>query len=130
MSSTPLQFLVFVFSSSAACASRPALVSPTPPDGSCYPVASGSTWSARIVAQSGSSSVRLDYITLVIHYKYYFIIYCTSITDIVTASPSGLTKSSLRSLGSNQWYVDVTWSPSSTQTGPSIFCYYAQDSVG
>ena len=58
LSSIPLQFLVFVFSSSSSCASRPELVGVTPPDGSCYPVPSGSTWSARIVAQSGSSSVR------------------------------------------------------------------------
>lgn len=58
LSSIPLQFLVFVFSSSASCASRPVLVGVTPPDGSCYPVAPGSTWSARIIAQSGSSSVR------------------------------------------------------------------------
>ena len=58
LSSIPLQFLVFVFSSSASCASRPELVGVTPLDGSCYPVAPGSTWSARIVAQSGSSSVR------------------------------------------------------------------------
>lgn len=61
MSSIPLQFLVFVFSSSASCASRPMFVGVTPPDGSCYPVASGSTWTARIVAQSGSSSVRYVY---------------------------------------------------------------------
>ena len=58
LSSIPLQFLVNVFSSSASCASRPELVGVTPPDGSCYPVASGSTWTARIVAQSGSSSVQ------------------------------------------------------------------------
>ena len=58
LSSIPLQFLVNVFDSSASCASRPELVGATPPDGSCYPVASGSTWTARIVAQSGSSSVR------------------------------------------------------------------------
>jgi hypothetical protein len=58
LSSIPLQFLVNVFDSSASCASRPQLVGVTPPDGSCYPVASGSTWTARIVAQSGSSSVR------------------------------------------------------------------------
>ena len=58
LSSIPLQFLVYVFDSSASCASRPELVSPTPPDGSCYPVATGSSWSARIVARSGSSSVR------------------------------------------------------------------------
>ena len=58
LSSIPIQFLILIFDSSASCASRPELVGVTPPDGSCYPVAPGSTWSARIVAQSGSSSIR------------------------------------------------------------------------
>ena len=129
LSSIPLQFLVNVFDSSASCASRPQLVGVTPPDGSCYPVASGSTWTARIVAQSGSSSVRYF---LLITVK---LLLCHNlirrITDIVTASPAGLTKSSLRSgPGTNQRYIDVTWSPSASQTGPNIFCYYAQDSIG
>ena len=63
------------------------------------------------------------------NFKEIFTLYNISITDIVTASPSGLTKSSLQSLGSRQWYIDVTWSPSSTQVGPSIFCYSALDSI-
>lgn len=56
LSSIPLQFLVFVPTTDASsCYDRPQLVGATPPDGSCYPVAYGSTWSAHIVA-SGSSA--------------------------------------------------------------------------
>ena len=57
LSSIPVQFLAYVFNSTMPCASAPELVDVTPPDGSCHPVAFGSTWSARIVAQAGSDSI-------------------------------------------------------------------------
>ena len=50
---------------------------------------------------------------------------------IITASPVGLLKSSLtESTTPQQWFVDVTWTPTSSQSGPNIFCYYALDSIG
>ena len=53
------------------------------------------------------------------------------IVDIVTVSPVGLLKSNLNaSTTPQQWFVDVTWTPSSSQSGPNIFCYYALDSIG
>lgn len=60
MSSVPVQFLVFVFTSSQSCiGGRPELVvGEFPPDGSCIPVPIGSTYRAGIVAFSGGSGVR------------------------------------------------------------------------
>ena len=51
------------------------------------------------------------------------------IVDIITASPQGLRKSVLAPTG-NEWYLNVTWTPSESQFGPNIFCYSALDSTG
>ena len=58
LSSVPLQFLVNVYYTGSACASRPELVGSTVADGVCIGVPFGTTWSNRIIAQSGSSTVR------------------------------------------------------------------------
>ena len=51
------------------------------------------------------------------------------IVDIITVSPVGLLKSNVTaSTTPQQWFVDVTWTPTSSQSGPNIFCYYALDS--
>ena len=84
------------------------------------------------VAQAQSGTVNLmSGEAPITYYQHNMLLLYHRITDITTASPAGLTKSSLRSgPGTNQWYIDVTWSPSASQTGPNIFCYYAQDSIG
>ena len=57
--------------------------------------------------------------------------YFCSIVDIVTVSPLGLTKSSVTaSTTSRLWFVNITWTPTLSQSGPNVFCYYAVDSVG
>ena len=61
LSSTPLQFLVNVFYSTASCSSVPEFVSPTREDGSRVAVPSGTTYHERIVVEVTSSpSVRYD----------------------------------------------------------------------
>ena len=54
------------------------------------------------------------------------------ISDItITASPVGLLKSNLTaSTTPQQWFVDVTWTPSSSQSGSNILCYYAVNCIG
>ena len=53
-----------------------------------------------------------------------------SIIEIVTVSPIGLTKSTLAMYGEQQWFVNVTWTPTQDQSAPNIFCFSAMDSIG
>ena len=49
---------------------------------------------------------------------------------IITVSPVGLLKSNVTaSTTPQQWFVDVTWTPTSSQIGQNILCYYAENSV-
>ena len=51
------------------------------------------------------------------------------ISEVVTISPFGLTKSTLnQGSSSSQWYVDVSWTPDESQSGANLFCYAAVDS--
>lgn len=92
-SSTPfstvvLQFLVYVYTSSAPCSASPYFVSPpTLKSGVCIAIDSGDTFTTQIMANSNSSSA--------------------SITDIVTISPSGSTKSSIINAGYNNLYYMI-----------------------
>ena len=73
LSSVPLQFLFFVFTSNQPCTggTRPSLVAgETPPDGSCIPVPFGTTYTAGLVASSGGSAVRYVCIGTCSSYKY------------------------------------------------------------
>ena len=64
--------------------------------------------------------------------KYCFVFVFYRITDIIiTVSPVGLLKSNLEaSTTPQQWFVDVIWTPTSSQSGPNILCYYAVNSIG
>ena len=60
-----------------------------------------------------------------------FFLFYRVVDIIITASPVGLLKSSLTaSTTPQQWFVDVTWTPTSSQSGPHIFCYYAVNCIG
>ena len=49
---------------------------------------------------------------------------------IITVAPAGLVKSNVTaSTTPQQWFVDVTWTPTSSQSGQNIFCYYALNSI-
>ena len=111
LSSVPVQFLALVFNSTQPCSSRPELVGTTPVDGSCIQVPFNTVWSTRITARVSSTVA-------------------SSIVEIITASPFGMRKSNLTQCLNNEWYVDVTWSPSNFQNGPNIFCYSAMDNTG
>ena len=51
-----------------------------------------------------------------------------SITEIITVSPKGMTKSSILSGSSFQErYVTLNWRPDYTQYGANILCYAAVD---
>lgn len=57
--------------------------------------------------------------------------YC-SISEITTVSPIGMIKTHLLPYGSSgtQWHINVTWTPSESQTGSHIFCYTAVNNFG
>ena len=111
-SSVPLQFVVNVYESSSAnasCYGKPTFTWPTRRDGACVGIPFNSVFRETIIAESDGSEIR----------------------DIATQSPSGMRKSSLAvGPGTNQWHVNVTWTPALLQAGNHIFCYTASDETG
>ena len=84
----------------------------TPQDGSCIGVTFNTTWSTKIIAKIPNCCTAL------------------SIIDIVTASPLGMRRSELSPSGNpGEWYINVTWTPSTFQLQPNVFCYYAVDNT-
>ena len=111
-SSIPLQFVVLIFVSNQSCSAQPEFVGSTPPDGSCIGIPLDTSWNASIIARIPNGSQ------------------AESIIDIVTASPVGMRQSTLaNSSDTGEWYIDVTWTPSTLQIGPNIFCYSALDNT-
>ncbi|XP_048590560.1 uncharacterized protein LOC116611783 isoform X3 [Nematostella vectensis] len=110
LSSVPLQFLVKVFRSSEKCHRKPEFVDETRADRSCIGVPFNMQYTEPVIARSGGET--------------------SSISEITTISPQGLTKSSLGQRSPREWYVNITWTPSQSQLGPNIFCYTAIDSSG
>ena len=64
-------------------------------------------------------------------------------TEFVTSSPPGTFKSNVLKVGTNSsfalerlqagvnwYYVNITWTPTSTNTNKSIFCFAAIGSTG
>ena len=111
-SSVSLQFLVYIVSFSGSCGQQPEFVDPTLPQDSCEVIASGQTFTTQITAFSGGSS--------------YFI------TEIITVSPRGTIKSSVQHIrGTNNYYVNIHWTPDSSQRSQTHqFCYAAVNSAG
>lgn len=109
-SSVELQFLIYVVPFSGSCGQAPQFIDPTPPQGTCIINSPGVTYTARLMATTGSSSI--------------------SIHEIQTASPRGLSKGPIRRVsGTNNYYVDITWTPDSSQYGQTYqFCYAAVNS--
>ncbi|XP_071124120.1 uncharacterized protein [Mytilus edulis] len=114
LSSVPLQFLVDISSTTGSCDDKPLVLqlNLTNVNGSVATIALNTTFFQTIVANSGSTNV--------------------SITEIVTVSPIGMIKTGILPYGSSgtEWYVNVTWTPSSSQGGSHIFCYTAVNSIG
>ena len=111
-SSVSLQFLVYIVSFSGSCGQQPEFVDPTLPQDSCEVITSGQTFTTQITAFSGGSS--------------YFI------TEIITVSPRGTSKSSVQRIGgTNNYYVNIRWTPDSSQRSQTHqFCYAAINSAG
>ena len=109
-SSVALQFLVYVVPFSGSCGQAPQFIDPTPPQGTCIINSPGTTFTARLIATTGSSSI--------------------SIREMQTASPRGLYKGPIQHVsGTNNYYVDITWTPDSSQYGQThSFCYAAVNS--
>ncbi|XP_063402647.1 uncharacterized protein LOC134686779 [Mytilus trossulus] len=105
LSSLPLQFMVYIYSFSTSCDSKP-VIETNVADGSVIQIYMNITYQQTIIASSLSS-----------------------IAAINTVSPLGMTKSELLTYGAsnNKSYIDVTWIPTETQVGSHIFCYTAFD---
>lgn len=58
LSSIPLQFLVYVFTSSEGCDERPTFTKETRAEGSCIGIPPGGTYFDRIIVQAGGPSKR------------------------------------------------------------------------
>ena len=112
----PVQFVVRVQAIlSSSCADQPELVGTTPFDGACISVPFNTSWNAMIIARVSDSATT------------------TSIREIITASPLGVSKSELfrSDYYPGGWQVNITWTPLESQFGaPNIFCFTALDSAG
>ncbi|KAJ8316789.1 hypothetical protein KUTeg_004693 [Tegillarca granosa] len=107
LSSVPLQFLAQVFESNELCSSKPTFIGPTPTDSSCIGIPFNTVYHSTIVANASSKS--------------------DSIREINTVSPVGMTKSAVLPYGTSgtSYYINVTWSPMTSQQGSHIFCFSA-----
>ena len=112
LSEVGLQFLVYVFYSDQPCSTSPVFRLPTIRNQVCVAVAPNDTFTTQVIADSHSSD--------------------TSISEIVTISPSGTIKGDLdQTENSNLYYVNISWTPSIVQQGQThLFCYTAINSNG
>ena len=106
LSSVALQFLVLVIpSTTQSCTQKPVFIHPTLPRGSCVAIPPGTTLRTQLIADSGSSD--------------------TSIVEIQTLPPLGTIVGRLtRISNSNNYYVNVTWTPSINQQNQThLLCF-------
>ena len=59
-SKIPIQFLVYVYSSSGPCSSAPEFVDPTPKDEACIGIAPNETYFQQLIAKTGADEVRYE----------------------------------------------------------------------
>ncbi|XP_033118170.1 uncharacterized protein LOC117117811 [Anneissia japonica] len=112
LSQIPLQFLVEVYNNAMPCSSAPYFIDPTPKDGACIAVPENETYFQTIVADSGMEG--------------------SGISDIVTVSPFGFSKSEVVQVQSDNrlFYVNLTWTPTKQQEGENILCFTAENTEG
>ena len=102
----PIQFLVHVVSP-AACSTPPEIIGLLP-EQSCTPVTVGQTFTSQIIAINHcGSGVTID--------------------DIATLSFAGMIKSTMAQLNSTVYYKNITWTPTSSQSGFQVICAMAFD---
>ena len=108
MSSVPLQFLVYVYSTTS-CALEPLLTTDIN-DGDCQGVQVGVTFTMTFTAENQCGSGR-------------------TIDDIAILSFPVVTKSALTQNTTNTafWSMQITWTPSTSQVGSQVLCAVATD---
>jgi len=105
LSSTPVQFLIYIYNSPTSCSTLPTITGPYS-DQSCLDVKVGISFSLTVTAQIGCPG--------------------TTITDFVTVSPVGMIKaSSIMTVSSTTYSINLNWVPSLLQIGPHVFCIAA-----
>ena len=111
MSNVAFQFLVLVVASTESCSQQPQFIDPTLPQGSCVSISAGETFTTQLTATSNSSLV--------------------TVIEIKTTYPNGTNIGTLQHLeGTNNYYVDITWLPTTSQLNQvHILCYTAINSV-
>ncbi|CAF3566661.1 unnamed protein product [Rotaria sp. Silwood1] len=108
MSSVPLQFLFYGYDTPSGCSTPPAIIG-NRPNRACVGTPIGSNVTEYVTVQ----------------------VYCSgkTITDFVTSSPVGLTKSSIQNPTSGIYQIILSWIPTSDQFGPQGFCAGAIDNT-
>jgi hypothetical protein len=107
LSSTPVQFLIYIYNSPTSCSTLPTIIGPYP-DQSCLDVKVSIPFSFILTAQIGCSG--------------------TTITDFITVSPIGMIKASaIITVSSTVYSISFNWIPSSLQLGAHVFCAAAVD---
>ena len=112
LSTVSFQFPVEVYSSDEECVEPPQFIPPTFTSDSCIAIPPNEDFSTRLIARSGRAGA--------------------NITEIITVSPEGLTKSPIYySAELEAFYVDISWQPKEDQFNQTFsFCYLAVDSSG
>ncbi|CAF1195373.1 unnamed protein product [Didymodactylos carnosus] len=103
LSSSPLQFLIFVYDPPSACSTLPTIIG-SYTDQSCVPVQASSSFSFSIISQIGCIG--------------------TNISELVALLPYGMIRSSFvkDSTNPNIYSVQLNWTLSASQTGTQLFC--------
>ncbi|CAF4624569.1 unnamed protein product [Rotaria sp. Silwood1] len=107
MSSVPIQFLFYAYSSTSSCTTRPQIIGERP-NRACIGTPINVTVTERVIAQSFCSGA--------------------TITNYVTSSPIGMQHSAVVSQGGGLYVMTLTWTPEDNQYGPQGFCAGAVDS--
>ncbi|CAF1249577.1 unnamed protein product [Adineta ricciae] len=105
MSSVPIQFLFYGYNITSTC--TPPSIIGVRPNRACIGVAINVTFNETIIVET----------------------YCPgqSVVDFITASPYGMTHSSITHISTFKWTMILTWTPAQEQAGPQTFCAAALD---
>lgn len=102
----PVQFLVHVVSP-PNCTTPPEIVG-KPTEQSCTTITVGDTFTSQLIAKN----------------------YCgdnVTIVDIATLSFPGMVKGNLTEMDTSTYYIDLSWTPTTSQLGYQVMCAIAFD---
>ncbi|UJR14593.1 hypothetical protein I4U23_001588 [Adineta vaga] len=108
MSSIPLQFLFYGYSAPSGCSTPPAIIG-NRPNRACIGTPIGSNVTEYVIVQ----------------------VFCAgkTITDFVSSTPVGMTKSVILNPSPNIYHLILSWIPTYDQYGPQPFCAGAIDNT-